>query len=226
MVLVSAVRRGWLKKVFSVRTSGTSVASTCHHFSITLHLFLFTFRCLAIRSLIYQYCPLLVRRSSGIPVHLPKGGYDPKEASRHTAEKQNIRIRSAVCKRRAWVEVGVGARSGFGYAPLAERSLSSTQLSLGVLRSLVDLLTDWCSAGHGAAGLRLCAACERLRLQPVFGVTSRGRRARTTSRRRSRWCTARVVGVRHAERRSAPAEPVRGRSTPSQTKGRFFIALG
>ena len=86
MVLASAVRRVWLKKVFSVRTSGTSVASTCHHFSITLHLFLFTFLCLAIRSLIYQYCPLLVRRSSGIPSHLPKGGYDPKEASRRTAE--------------------------------------------------------------------------------------------------------------------------------------------
>ena len=63
------------------------MASTCHHFSTTLHHILFTFLCLARRSLIYQYCPLLVRRSSGIPVHLPKGGYDPREASRHTAER-------------------------------------------------------------------------------------------------------------------------------------------
>ena len=211
MVLASAVRRVWLKKVFSVCTSGIYVLSSCHHFSTTLHHILFTFHHLTVHSFVYRYCPLFVRLLSGIPVHLPKGGYDPKEASRHMAEQQNIKIKAAVCKRRAWVEVGVGARSGFGYAPLAERSLSPTQLSLGVLRSLVDLLTDWCSAGHGAAGLRLCAACERLRLQPVFGVTSRGRRARTTSRRRSRWCTARVVGVRHAERRSAPAEPVRER---------------
>ena len=219
MVLVSAVRRGWLKKVFSVRTSGTSVASTCHHCfyyitSLSIHIPLFsnTFPYLSVLSVVG---PSFVRNSSSPP----KGRVRPEGSLTPYGGKAKHQV---VCKRRAWVEVGVGARSGFGYAPLAERSLSSTQLSLGVLGSLVDLLTDWCSAGHGAAGLRLCAACERLRLQPVFGVTSRGRRARTTSRRRSRWCTARVVGVRHAERRSAPAEPVRERSTPSQTKGRFF----
>ena len=72
---------------------------------------------------------------------------------RRKVAEPSIKIRAAVCKRRAWVEVGVGARSGFGYAPLAERSLLSMQLSLGVLGSLVGLLTDWCRVGHGTAGL-------------------------------------------------------------------------
>ena len=73
------------------------------------------------------------------------------------AEQQNIKIKAAVCKRRAWVEVGVGARSGFGYAPLAERSLLSAQLSLGVLGSLVGLCTACYGMDHVCAGLRLVA---------------------------------------------------------------------
>ena len=105
MVLVSAVQKAWSEKVFSVGTGGLYVETSCHrfitfffhiesHFSY-IHVFI---KCRPVLSGIFY-------RSSGIPAHLPKGGYDPKEASRHMAEEQNIRIRSAVCKRRSWVEV-------------------------------------------------------------------------------------------------------------------------
>ena len=212
MVLASAVRRVWLKKVFSVCTSGIYVLSSCHHFSTTLHHILLTFLCLAVHSLIYQYCPSFVRRSSGIPVHLPKGGYDPKEASRRMAEQQNIRIKAAVCKRRAWVEVGVGARSGFGYAPLAARSLLSTQLSLGVLGSLVGLCTGCCGVNHVCTGLRL-----GLRLGPTselypFSVARRMLGVQGRGLGDAHDGVQHVsMGVLQVERENTPAEPVHER---------------
>ena len=51
----------------------------------------------------------------------------------------------------------MGAKSGFGYVPLAERSLLSAQLSLGVLGSLVGLCTGCYGMDHVCAGLRLVA---------------------------------------------------------------------
>ena len=56
MVLASAVRRVWLRKVFSVRTSGASVRSNCHLFLLHCITFFPTFICL---SVIVRCCPVL-----------------------------------------------------------------------------------------------------------------------------------------------------------------------
>ena len=71
VVLVSAVRRVWLRKVFSVRTKRGKCAVELPPFSITLyHIFSYI-------HLFISYCPVLsgiVCRSSGIPGHSSKGG--------------------------------------------------------------------------------------------------------------------------------------------------------
>ena len=61
----------------------------------------------------------------------------------------------------------MGAKSGFGYVPRAERSLLSAQLSLGVLGSLVGLCTGCYGMDYVCAGLRL-----GLRLGPTSEVVS------------------------------------------------------
>ena len=82
--------------------------SHCNHI-------LFTFLCLAVHSFVYQYRPSFVLRSSGTAARLPRGGYDPEEASRHMAEKQNINIKAAVYASvglQDWVKVVCGLSSG------------------------------------------------------------------------------------------------------------------
>ena len=86
VVLVSAVQKAWSKEVFLVGSGGLCAWTSCNIFLITLHQILFTFLCLTVHSYVYQYRPSFVRRSSGTSARLPRGGYDPEEASRHMAE--------------------------------------------------------------------------------------------------------------------------------------------
>ena len=55
-------------------------------FSNTSHHIPFTFLCSICVSALSIVRPSFVRRSSGTACRLPKGGYDPEEASRHMAE--------------------------------------------------------------------------------------------------------------------------------------------
>ena len=81
VVLVSAVRRVWLRKVFSVRTSGTYVVLSCHRFLLHCVTLFPTFTCFQGVFGVFRYCPSFVRDSRS----LLERRYDPKEASRLSA---------------------------------------------------------------------------------------------------------------------------------------------